>query len=107
MIGILKFEWTRAHKSKLFWVSIFLGCILSAIAAAQQFCYYYQGIDQISVFYRWIGQANITFGSYYLFELVPLLAALGYSHTVCTDRTHGYANQIVSRVSKKQYFFAK
>ena len=93
--------------SILFRLSVFLGCLLAGIAAIEQLHIFLQGVDHISVFYRWIGQRNMTFGSYYLFQLMPLLAAVCYSHTLCSDRTGGYLTQLITRVGKKKYYFAK
>ena len=107
MVAIIKFEWHRMVHSTSFWLSILFACLLSFVAAAQQFKYYMNGIDHISVFYRWIGQSNYTFGSYYLYQLIPLLAAFAYSHTICSDRTRGYVYQVITRTSRKKYFLAK
>lgn len=107
MIAILKFEWNRMIHSASFRLSMLIACMLSLISSVQQFSYYCQGIDHISVFYRWIGQSNYTFGSYYLYQLMPLLAAFAYSHTLCSDRTRGYVYQAMTRSNRKAYFLAK
>lgn len=107
MKPLLKFEWKRMIHSLSFRFSMLFSLLLSGIASLQQFWHYLDGIDHISVFYRWIGQSSFTFGSYYLYQLLPLLASFGYSYTASSDRTSGYIYQTVTRVSRKKLFIAK
>jgi len=107
MLSMLRFELRRMWESVTFRLAVFCSCLLAGISAAQQFGYYLQGMDHISVFYRWIGEYNLTFGSNYMFLIIPLLSALGYSHSGCTDRTRGYLQHILTRTSRRNYFLAK
>lgn len=91
--------------------SIILSWIFSTVFVLIDFEYqlnlYLSGVNHISVFYKWMGVSVCNFGSMYFITTIPLLAALGYSWTVSSDRNSGYIMQILTRTSRFKYFSAK
>lgn len=81
--------------------------IMVLIDVIYQLHLYINGINHISVFYKWIAVNSYSFGGTYLLMAIPLLTALGYSFTVATDIDSGYINQILTRTSRRRYFTAK
>lgn len=107
MFSVIKFEWRRMLHSRSFLLAILISCGMAGIAAKEQFNIYCDGIDHISLFYRWLPSGALSFGANYFYIIIPAVCALGFSHSLCTDCKSGYWYQICTRVAKKHYFAAK
>lgn len=107
MGAMIKFEWHRMCHSLSFWIGLLCSCALASAAAAEQFAIYLEGVDHISIFYRWIGEYKMTFSAVYFYIIIPLFTAMGYSHSGCTDRNSGYLQQLFTRCKKVHYYCAK
>lgn len=107
MFSIIKFEWRRMISSRSFWIALLISCGMAAIASIEQYNIYCDGMDHISLFYRWLPSGALSFGANYFYIIIPAICSLGFSHSICNDRKTGYWCQICSRTSKKQYFAAK
>lgn len=107
MFSIIKFEWRRMIGSRSFWIAILISCSMASIAAKEQYSYYCDGYDHISLFYRWFPSSGLSFGANYFYIIIPAICSLGFSHSICTDRKLGYWCQICTRTAKKHYFAAK
>lgn len=103
----LRFEMRRMLNSPSMITAYLASLILVFIDVFYQLNLYTNGINHISVFYKWIAVNSYTFGGTYLLMSIPLLSAFGYSYTVSTDISSGYINQILTRTSRKRYFSAK
>lgn len=55
----------------------------------------------------WIGGENLSLANTLFFVLLPVGAALPYGWSFHTERKSGYIKNVVSRIDKRSYFFAK
>lgn len=115
---ILKTELKRAFTGKMFFISIGLGCILAILQLllevtghlpymANYFTYQkpMTGIDYF--FSAWMGGNPTDIYGYIFFLLLPILAVLPYADTFYTDMKSGFVKNLLLRVKRRHYFFAK
>ncbi len=108
MKNIIKFEWQRMIRSYSFYISLIIAAIVVILDAQSKYEIFKQGLDvNVSVFEKWIGIYIGFDESIFLFTLLPLLTSFAYSWTVGADRSSGYITQVITRTSRKKYFFAK
>lgn len=108
MKNIFKFEWRRMIHSYSIYISLVVSAIIVILDAHSKYELFKQGYDvKTSVFIKWIGTSRGFDEAIYLFALLPLLTSFAYSWTVGTDWNSGYITQIITRTSRKKYFFAK
>ena len=118
MKQILKTELKRAFTGKMFFISLGLGIILAAlhfifevIGTLPYMDAYFQyqkpmtGIDFF--FSSWLGGHSLDVCSYIFFFILPVLAVLPYADTFFTDIKSGFAKNLLLRVKRRHYFFAK
>lgn len=104
---MMAFEFHRMLHSKSLWLAFAVSCVFSLMNVWYQLNLYWNDVNHISIFYKWMGVSRSNFGPTYFIMVIPLLAALGYSWTISSDVKTGYINQIFTRTSQKRFFFAK
>lgn len=120
---ILKIELHKAFENKWFLISLFVGCLLAAGSAVTAFNLssrmepFITSIQFLSK--KFIPPSTQSVFSYWMvdltaepfvdlyFLLLPLLAVIPYSWSLLSERTSGYANQIIARSKRTKYFAAK
>ena len=107
MSNNIRFELKRMADSRLFWLAILLSCSFSGANILQNLYYTLHDINNISVFEKWIGYWNETYGAFAFYWFFPILAAMPYAWTLCDEIHGGYAIQILTRSSKTDYFTGK
>ena len=110
MKRILKIELRRAFTSKLFLVSLGLGCLLAIITLdyLNAFFQYQKPMTGIDFFFSsWMGGNSINIYGYIFFLLLPMLAVLPYADSFYADSKSGFAKNILIRTHKRDYLFAK
>lgn len=107
MLQSIKFELKRMILSISFRFGIVLSCIFSVANFIQNVYYKLNNINDFSVFEKWLGTSNETFGGLAFYWLFPIIASIPYGWTLCDEIHNGYAMQILSRSSNKRYFISK
>ncbi|MCI6164533.1 MAG: hypothetical protein MR675_05050 [Lachnospira sp.] len=118
MKKLLKIEFERAFKNKMFFVSIIIGTFIAAlhtyykvwteIGAIETILGYgkYSGIQLTGLYMKWMGTSSSSYSFLYYF-VMPLLTALPYSVSILMDVKKNYINNIFTRIDKKKYYKAK
>lgn len=128
MKAILKIELKRAFCNKLFYCVVLVGCVMAmgvfftsnAFDIAKLWNYDYLNNTDYGVMatskldfmdialYIWIGnKASNNVFSYLLAVIMPILTAIPYGATYLNDKKSGLINQILARVKRRDYYFAK
>ena len=125
MINAIKIELSKALKNKLFFGAAAIGCIITLLnvfefvgmayketAAVTGFeaelGLKYNTANYVSTpFGRWIGMEGFSLGSSILYFIFPLLIAIPYCWSYCSERKKGYEKNFVIRSGKQNYYFAK
>ena len=100
-------EIRRMFSSKEFKVAVFMASIIAFGQFFQNFYYMIHGINNVSIFEKWIGVRNENFAAVVFFWLFPILAVFPYGGTMCEELHNGYAAQVMIRNGKKNYFLGK
>ncbi len=114
MKKMIKFEMSRAIENKMFYVSLFIGLMLSVlhiiikvIPVANNPLEFFSGSGYPkSVFNTWMCGSSNVFYSIYL-SIFPIIATVPYATTYCSDRKNGYMKNILQRAKKSDYMVAK
>jgi len=125
MINAVKIELNKALKSKLFFIAVAIGCIItlfntvyfvqlylkeiSEVAKFEvQFNLKYNTVNAVATpFGRWIGMEGFSLGSSILYFVFPLLIAIPYGWSYFSERKNGYEKNFVIRSGKTNYYLAK
>lgn len=125
MLRLFKYEFFKATKNKLFVISLSIGIALCVYSAVYSIVSYYADIENLrliaeqskvlinpmtasfSLYNKWIGQEWASPASSLLFLLLPLIAAIPYSWSYCTEKKNGYINSVFTRVDKCDYMKTK
>lgn len=100
-------EIRRMFSSKEFKIAVFMAGIIVFGQFCQNFYYMIHGINNVSIFEKWIGVREENFASVVFFWLFPILAVFPYGWTMCEELHNGYAAQVMIRNGKKNYFIGK
>lgn len=100
-------ELKRMFFSKTFKVSVLVVCAFVLTDIVQNTYWAIIDMNDCSVFHKWIGSLNDTFGSVAFNWVFPILASLPYAWTMGEELNSGYAHQVLIRTSKKDYFISK
>lgn len=118
-LSMLRDEIWKVFHTKAFYIALAVGLAIQLynviwnIGYVQEFCEYasthgtHTGAEDRSLFTLWVSSfvANM---AYFLFRyLFALLALIPYGWSFVNEANTGYRNQLLSRVSKTQYFTAK
>lgn len=101
-------ETKRMFSSIGFKLSVFLAALIVLGQFLQNLYYKINGINELSIFVKWIGtDNNSTFAEIIFVWLFPILSLLPYAWTMCEELHNGYAAQAMIRNGKKNYFAGK
>lgn len=118
MKSIVRIELFRAFKSRGFFLSVILGCIIAVLHCAMivfplemnlekyiahDFPMMYPGW----LFSSWMGGNINTMYSFLYFLIIPVLAALPFADSFFLDVKGGFIQNICIRLNKKHYYIAK
>ncbi len=118
VVKLIKIEFERAFKNKMFLVSIIIGILIAAThtyykvwcdrGAIESVLGYgkYSGIQITGLYMKWMGTRSSSYSFLYYF-IMPLLTALPYSASILMDVKKHYVNNIFTRIDKKKYYKAK
>lgn len=124
MSRCIRAEFRRAFRNQMLWGALVIGCLFSTInilesvqrakqlseltmeslAAGMQIN---RNCTGFSLFVSWIALHPIGMGSNLFYFLLPILAAIPYGWSYSQDRKSGYYTQVITRMGKRNYFFAK
>lgn len=115
---MLKIEFSRALKSKLFLFAVLFGCVLAIshfifnilpMPAKIDFWLSYDKpmLDMDYLFPGWMGGNQHDFQGYLLYLILPILATLPYADSFFSDKKSGFIKNILVRTSKKKYYLSK
>lgn len=107
MLHSIRIELKRMFISRSFFLALLLSSSLSIANFLQNLYYKIIDVNDFSVFNKWLGASDITFGGLVFYWIFPILASLPYAWTLCDEIHSGYAIQILTRSSKKEYFISK
>lgn len=127
MKSTLKIELKKAFQNKLFWITLLIAGIIATLSAIyniqvmqEEKQYYYAnavaqfGVESInpnaplySLFNHWICEDFSSLSSTMFFMLFPIFAVLGYGWSLFSEQKSGYIKNVVTRVSKRNYFLSK
>lgn len=121
MINCIRVELKKAINNRMLYLSLLIGlviCMMDVFQNAEAVARLTDVLansdnsinkttEGFSLFVRWIAVNGYTFGNYVFFFVWPILAAIPYGWSYAEERKSGVYNQIVSRVGKKTYYFAK
>lgn len=123
--NMLKLELKKAICNKLFFLCIFMGCIITMFSFIPNLQSYYRDINTFkeiqssgtvvynsyaplnSLFNHWIGAEAITMGSVSYFFLFPILISMPYGWSYRIEKKKGYIRNVVLRCGKLRYYFSK
>jgi len=127
MKNTLKLELKKALKNKFFFIAVLIGCIIT-IQNVWYFVNMYNnelkfisdyfkssGIDLSgysystgnSPFVAWVGTEAQSKSSTVLYFILPLLIAIPYGWSYCSERKSGYEKNIIIRSGKINYYLSK
>lgn len=116
MIKMLKFEWRRLWKSYSFYIALLIGFIIAVSQVIQYVIPYAKSNDSNvnnpdfvlphSVFNSMMG-FNLDWQSSFLYNIMPLLAAIPYGFSYYLDKKNGYIKNLYTRTERKNYIFSK
>ncbi|MBQ8558688.1 MAG: hypothetical protein IJ439_01695 [Tyzzerella sp.] len=118
MKNIVLIELKRAFKNKTFFISVLLGIVIGTIefvievlplaSKLDEYLSYNKPMNDISwLFSNWLGGHLTSIYSYVFFLLIPVIAILPFATSGFEDFKSGFAKNIVVRVDKRKYYFAK
>lgn len=121
----IKLECKKAIINKLFLTVVLIGCTITIFSLIPCLQSYYQDISDFklfseefsyvrnpmmpiqTLFSHWIGSEAITPGSVDYFFLFPILVAIPYGWSYCTERQSGYIKNMVIRAGNCRYYLSK
>ncbi len=115
MKSILKFELTRGGKNKFFALSLIFGCAMTVAGFVVEVLPYLdmywllveKGSFSIPTLFRyWVGTDFGETMRKIFYGVIPLLVALPFADSFCTD-CNGYIKNITLRVDKSKYLASK
>lgn len=118
---MLATEIRKAFGNTWFIVATLFGCLLALISATGNIILYHETMRQIlewwgiiapnlsasSCFRFFITSDYIQPSTDLFYALVPLLAALPYGWSLCSEKRRGYLNNVFVKSKRGRYFFAK
>lgn len=116
MRKILEIELSKAVKTKYFIIAIIVGVLISMIGLVYnvELVYesqVYEGVnpcyEAYTLFNHWIGGEGYSLGSSLYFFVFPILIAIPYGWSFCSEKTSGYMCQMIVRTGKNRYLTAK
>lgn len=116
--SIYRVELKRAFSSKLFFVSVTIGCMLAALQAWDVYQVFLdiasmrkaKGIvlyEGDSIFGMFMGHDIFYWESRLFFFIMPLLCTLPHAISYADDKKTGYIRSIVTRIDRDAYYRAK
>ncbi len=115
---LIKIEFERAFKNKMFIFSIIIGVLIAGIHtynyvwtdrnAIEEVLGYgkYSSVQITGLYMKWMGTKTSAYSFLYYF-VMPLLTALPYSVSILMDVRKHYVNNIFIRIDKKKYYKVK
>ncbi|MCD8300800.1 MAG: hypothetical protein LUC41_06480 [Clostridiales bacterium] len=113
----LKTEWRKMIHSRTLWVAVLIGtvlCIVNFIENIQLLNWFTSvskagtyGYSTLSIFGNWIDGASDGIGELVFFIIFPILAALPFAWSFCSERRDGYTDHLLTRESKRSYLVSK
>jgi len=121
MKQLIKIEFERAFKNKMFYISIIIGFVFMALHIYKYVIPYRPStlldlmtqypekmstVQQPGLFMNWIDVYGREYSMVFHF-ILPILAALPYSMSIYLDVKKNYINNIAVRIEKKKYYMSK
>lgn len=125
MIELIKIELRKALKNKIFYATILVAIGITILSLIYSLSIYKKsniGIDEYAkansivynpdvqtniLFNEWIGGEGGSLGTVIYYFIFPILCALPYGWSFCTEKKNGYRKTIIVQSGKKEYFVAK
>ena len=125
MRSVLCMEIKKAFTNKLFLLSFLTAAAIALYAAVFSILSYYKYVEAdslsaslsgysmnpelpgITLFTSWIGADHVSPAASLFYLLLPLIAALSYGWSYCSECKSGYIKNITTRTSKNNYFLSK
>lgn len=125
MRSVLFMEIKKAFTNKLFLLSLLTAAAIALYAAVFSILSYYKYTEAdllsasvsgfslnpelpgTTLFTSWIGADHISPAASLFYLLLPLIAALGYGWSYCSECKSGYIKNVTTRTSKTNYFLSK
>ena len=121
MKELIKIEFERAFRNKMFYISILIGFVFMALHIYKyviperpsallnlmiQYPEKMSSVQQAGLFMNWIDLYGREYSMTFHF-ILPILAALPYSMSIYLDVKKNYINNIAVRIEKKKYYMSK
>lgn len=120
----IKIECKKAVCNPYFYLTLLIGLTITFFSLVPSLQSYYRDIgdhrqfaaefgprnplmQMQTLFNHWIGGESFTSGSGNYFFLFPLLAAIPYGWSYCSESKSGYVKNVVIRAGKMPYYLAK
>lgn len=116
MLKVINVELRKAIKTKYFISAILIGVLISIIGLVYNVNLVrenvvYEGMNPCheasTLFNHWIGGEGFSLGSSLYFFVYPILIAIPYGWSFCSEKTSGYMRQMIVRTGKGKYILAK
>lgn len=107
MIKGLKFEFSRAFKSKGFWISLAIGIVFCITQQVDYNLTYNNVAGHVSAIQAFVGYDMFRVFNSIFVTLFPIVAVVPYAASYYSDLNSGYIKNICSNLSRKQYYVAK
>ncbi|MDE6835136.1 MAG: hypothetical protein K2J39_12960 [Ruminococcus sp.] len=125
MKNILCIELRKSLKNKLFILSVIMGFTVSFLSFlynyelyttaseetrlySNEFGIIYNPMLSMNTLYNsWVGGEAFTLGTTVFFFIIPILTAIPYGWSYCSELKSGYIKNVVTRCGKMQYFISK
>jgi len=114
MIRMIKIELKKAFLNKWFLVAVTFGCMIAILQIIQDVVPMVKytsscisrNLPPHTLYNKWLG-INSTLWNTVFFIIFPLLASIPFADSFHTDLKSGYVKNILTRTSKKNYYFSK
>ncbi|SHH70958.1 hypothetical protein SAMN02745196_01141 [Clostridium collagenovorans DSM 3089] len=125
MKNIIKLELNKALKNKFFYIAIAIGFMATMMnflynletfnndlrmlkeAEIAMNAVYNPMVRSSTIFNNWVLGETHTLGSVIFFFILPILAAIPYTWSYCSERNSGYVKNMIIRSGKREYYTAK
>jgi hypothetical protein len=125
MIRVLKLELKKSLKNKLFFFVIIVGFLITVLSFLYNLEVHTKDLNSMleyedktsilsnhliglsTLFNHWIGGESYTLGSTIYFYIFPIMVAIPYGWSYCTELKSGYIKNMVIRTGNFNYYLGK
>ncbi len=124
MRNLLKLEFKKLFKTKMFWGALIIGTLLVVLQSSWAYRCIYQTNNETFMYYNeegkimsswfetgilqgWLGYESYSSYNTLFYMIFPLLATMPYGLSLFKEWNYGYAAQIIMREKRCNYFISK